>query len=177
MGWEILSIVGVVVCILLFLGYMIWWPKKEGFQTEPAVVSGTTRIPVAFTCAAGETAIPCPEGSTKCCKVNDSYGAQYVMLRKEDGPMPTMPAPERLGATVTAIDESPTGDAWQAYQDAEDAATEALDAAAPPPAPPPPAFTCAPFAPMACRALGWMAPAGSWCPRSPPPQPWRLGWG
>ena len=117
---------------------MIWWPKKEGFQTEPAVVSGTTRIPVAFTCAAGETAIPCPEGSTKCCKVNDSYGAQYVMLRKEDGPMPTMPAPERLGATVTAIDESPTGDAWQAYQDAEDAATEALDAAAPPPAPPPP---------------------------------------
>jgi hypothetical protein len=138
MGWEILSIVGVVVCILLVLGYMMWWPKKEGFQTAPAVVSGTTRVPIPFTCAAGETPIPCPEGSTQCCKVNDGFGSQYVMLRKEDGPDPVAPAPERLGVSLTPIDESATGDAWQAYQDAEDDAAAALDAAAPPPAPPPP---------------------------------------
>lgn len=113
-------------------------PKKEGFQTEAAVVSGTTRVPIPFTCAAGETPIPCPEGSTKCCKVNDGYGSQYVMLRKEDGSMPIAPAPERIGKSVTTIDETPTGDAWQAYQDAEDDAANALEASAPPPAPPPP---------------------------------------
>jgi hypothetical protein len=118
----------------------MWRPKKEGFQTEPVVVSGTTRVPIPFTCAAGETSIPCPEGSTKCCKVNDKYGSLYVMLRKEDGPTPVMPPTERMGPPPPDASgtDTTTIEAYQEYQDAEDEAAAAEEAVAPPLAPPPP---------------------------------------
>jgi hypothetical protein len=114
----------IMLCILILICICIlWWKPKEGFQVQS---------PPPFTCRAGETQIPCPDGRQAiCCQNNGDYSI-YNQIRKQDGPAPTAPAAARLLVNYKPVDtlsdaykaDTVVREAYQEYQDAVDEADE-----------------------------------------------------
>ena len=124
MPWgRILPII--MLCILILICICILWRRpKEGFQAAPP-----------FTCNAGETQIPCPDGrQAMCCQKNGDYSV-YNKIRKADGSAPTAPESSRLLSNYKPADtlseaykaDTVIREAYEAYQEAADEADMAND--------------------------------------------------
>jgi hypothetical protein len=110
-NWNILGIIGLILCIAIWIIYIVWTKSKEGF---------TTPTPPAFVCPTGTKEIPCFEGKAKCCEPTDPYERVYIGVVKGDSDFPVAATPitrlqRDISGTVEYKDDIFMRNAYEAY--------------------------------------------------------------